>query len=796
MDKLKDKNAKSKKMSEKSFFPRLLYSGADSEGTSFAYDIFFFTLGFLMSGCHLVFGAYPFGVGIVALLPHSVIPAFVGSVIGAVMLGADGLIYAAIYATTLLLRLFVSSDKEGRFFGESLLLRMSVAVIGGFLVALSRVILRGLDTTTIFYGLAMIILAPLTVFALSGLFGHKLTIASVLKAKENPLSLSKKGERERFDVIFFEISALIMTFLIGLSLQRLQIFGISAAFVFSGFITILAAKRFGAIRAAAVGFASSLGAAGIYSVSFALAGLGAGAFFSLGTLYALAVGCGACALWGYYVSGLTGLLSVLPEQIISLALVSPFLSTVKQAENKVEEENSKDLAAEMLGTVALAYQNKYAKSLDSLETSLSSLSGVISDYSGGKRALGAEDYRAIILSTAEGHCKNCTGRKFCMIENIRPCISNVDHIVEKLCSGLTVCPEDVNGDTEFCQKAEAVADSINENVAKTEENSFKLKDADSTADNYALISKLINEARCHDEDERGVNSALTEELTEALIRGGFGEGLIRAFGTRRKHIIISGEDENGDKISSPRLHKEIERAIGVKLGTPEYFRRGKMALMECDIARAYTLETATALTSGENGEVSGDTVSFFESDDDCFFALISDGMGRGEIAKDTSSFVSKFLMRALNFGATKETVLHMLNYVIRGKGEECSATVDLFEIDLLSGEATFIKSGAAPSFVKRGDSLFRIRSQTAPIGLMKTIDSERIRVEVREGDFVIMLSDGIIQTTEEATWLIELIAESKAKTAKALADEILELAKEKANTGDDMTVAVVKIEKV
>ena len=218
-----------------------------------------------------------------------------------------------------------------------------------------------------------------------------------------------------------------------------------------------------------------------------------------------------------------------------------------------------------------------------------------------------------------------------------------------------------------------------------------------------------------------------------------------------------------------------------------------MALMECDIARAFIPDYASASSAGDSKEISGDTVSFFESGDDCFFALVSDGMGRGEIAKDTSGFVSKFLTRALGFGATEETVLSMLNYVIRGKGEECSATVDLFELDLLSGDATFIKSGAAPSFVKRDDSLFRIKSQTAPIGLMKNIDSERIRVEVRDGDFVIMLSDGIIQTTEEATWLIELLASSNARSAKELADEILEAAKISSNTRDDMSVAVVKI---
>lgn len=793
MDKLKDKE-KSKKVSDTGFFARLLKSDGSTDTVGFAYDLFFFTIGFLFSRCHLIFGAYPLGIALLSLLPHSVLPALGGSVIGALTLGGDGLILAAVYLSVVILRIILSSD--GVFFEEANLTRMSVGVICGFAAAAARIFLRGLNATTLLYGGVMVLVPPLAVFALSGLFGTSLTLESVLSAIENPFSMKNKSEKECFDTVFFEISSLLLLFFIGLSLGELKLFGISAAFVFAGFATILAAKKFGATRAAAVGFVSSLGSAGIYSVAFALSGLGAGAFFSLGTLYALAVGLGVGALWGYYVSGIPGLLSVLPEEIIAVALVSPLLKTVKHAEVKEEVADPKKLAEEMLGTTALAYQNKYAKNLNSLEISLSILSGVISEYSTARRKPSVDDFRALVVETAEGHCKNCTGRKFCMIENIRPCLNNVDSITEKIYRGHSVCAEDVNGETEFCQKAEAVAESINQNVARMQESSFKLKDADSTAEEYALISKLINEARCHDEDERAVNSSLTSALTEAIERGGFGEGVIRAFGTRRKHIILAGEDAVGDKISAPKLHREIERAAGVRLDAPEYFRRDKMALMECDIARSVSTEYAYASVPGDTNEVSGDTVSFFESDDDCFFALVSDGMGSGETAKDTSTFVSKFLSRALGFGATEETVLSMLNYIIRGKGEECSATVDLFELDLLSGDATFIKSGAAPSFVKRGDSLFRIKSQTAPIGLMKSIDSERIRVEVQDGDFVVMLSDGIIQTTEEAAWLIELLADTQAKSARELSEEILAASKINATSRDDMSVAVIKIKAI
>jgi stage II sporulation protein E len=130
---------------------------------------------------------------------------------------------------------------------------------------------------------------------------------------------------------------------------------------------------------------------------------------------------------------------------------------------------------------------------------------------------------------------------------------------------------------------------------------------------------------------------------------------------------------------------------------------------------------------------------------------------------------------------------------MRARREECSATVDLFSLDLYSGEATFIKSGAAPSFVKRDESIFRIKSQTAPLGLVKSIDSERVKVEIRYGDYVILLSDGILQTAEDAPWLLELLAKEPKRSLSDYAEFILSEALKNSRSHDDMSVTVLHI---
>jgi stage II sporulation protein E len=328
------------------------------------------------------------------------------------------------------------------------------------------------------------------------------------------------------------------------------------------------------------------------------------------------------------------------------------------------------------------------------------------------------------------------------------------------------------------------------------EDKYRASFIDSGADQYDLIGKLISEARGQDRLERAQDTPMSEVLTKSLSEMGYRDAVAKVFGERKKHFIIAMEDEGGERITSDEVKEKIEKLSGVKVGIPEFYRKDKMALMECEARRAFSVEFAIACCPGVDGEVSGDTATTFESRDDYFYALCSDGMGKGEEAKRTSDFVAKFLARALSFGGVKESVLHLLNNTVRSRGRECSASVDLFQLDLIDGAATFIKSGAAPSFVKRDSSIFRIRSGTAPIGLMKGIDSEKIRVEVKGGDYVIMLSDGISQSAEESPWLLELLSKPPKETSRAYADYILDAAKERSKTKDDMSVIVLKIIKL
>ena len=261
--------------------------------------------------------------------------------------------------------------------------------------------------------------------------------------------------------------------------------------------------------------------------------------------------------------------------------------------------------------------------------------------------------------------------------------------------------------------------------------------------------------------------------------------------TYRFHYTII-KTENQEKIKSEKLNELLQSAAGTRIDTPELYRKGKTALMAVGSKKRLNVNFGMA-GNALSDRANGDTARSIETADGRFYAILSDGMGTGEDARETSEYVSNILIRSLPFSHSHELLLKLTNRLLRERCEESSATVDIFKIDLVLGSAEFIKCGAAPSYIKRGESLFRIRSRTAPIGLMKNVDAEKIRASVSSGDYVIMLSDGINGNVEDAPWLVQLLALPPKNDPTEYAEWILKKAEKEMTQTDDMTVAVIKI---
>ncbi len=210
------------------------------------------------------------------------------------------------------------------------------------------------------------------------------------------------------------------------------------------------------------------------------------------------------------------------------------------------------------------------------------------------------------------------------------------------------------------------------------------------------------------------------------------------------------------------------------------------------------LHGASGMT--KTGEViSGDNFSCTELAEGQLLMGIVDGMGSGDEASEDSEEIIGLLEDLLKAGYEEETALRLVNSVLLGKENgEASTAVDLAITDLYSGKCSFYKSGAAATFIKRNQWVEVMKSTSLPIGVLKEVDYEAAYKKLYDGDYIVMVSDGVLdaltgENKEEE--LGRLLMDIDTKNPKEMADRLLEAVKE--YTGqeimDDMTVLVTGI---
>ena len=141
-----------------------------------------------------------------------------------------------------------------------------------------------------------------------------------------------------------------------------------------------------------------------------------------------------------------------------------------------------------------------------------------------------------------------------------------------------------------------------------------------------------------------------------------------------------------------------------------------------------------------------------------------------------------------------EVCLGALNSFVRAKGGELSSSVDLLQVDNFTKEATFYKSGACPSLIKRGERVFTIASKTAPIGIMKRLDCERLSFTFESGDIAVMISDGALSGKGDFSYVEELLKDSCEAEPTLLSEEIVNKFLESNEQVDDLSVFVIRFD--
>ena len=214
----------------------------------------------------------------------------------------------------------------------------------------------------------------------------------------------------------------------------------------------------------------------------------------------------------------------------------------------------------------------------------------------------------------------------------------------------------------------------------------------------------------------------------------------------------------------------------------------------------YKLVIGVAETTKNNSDVSGDSNIRTKLHDGKYMLAISDGMGSGKRAKESSNTVIQMLKRLLTTGFDNDISIGLINSAVNlNSNEETYATIDISIINLSNGNIEFVKNGACPTFIKSDKKVETIKAVSFPAGVLDKIDLVVYDKDLRENDIIVMCSDGILESKTEyknkEVWLQQLLENIKTDDVQKIADIILQ---ESIDNGlgiakDDMTVIVTKI---
>ena len=135
--------------------------------------------------------------------------------------------------------------------------------------------------------------------------------------------------------------------------------------------------------------------------------------------------------------------------------------------------------------------------------------------------------------------------------------------------------------------------------------------------------------------------------------------------------------------------------------------------------------------------------------------------------------------------------------MLSGSEPHTYSTLDLATLDLFTGRCELVKMGAAASFIKNGEEVKKLTSDALPPGVLPEPESEVLTADMKNGDMLIMMSDGTLGSfgkgdDQNEEKMAEFLKNCTAVNPQELANAVLNhaMACSHYEAEDDMTVLV------
>ena len=244
--------------------------------------------------------------------------------------------------------------------------------------------------------------------------------------------------------------------------------------------------------------------------------------------------------------------------------------------------------------------------------------------------------------------------------------------------------------------------------------------------------------------------------------------------------------KGGDGQAERELHARCEKSDEILVS---------LRADEAEETAGFSVSFAKVFRNKRGEIVCGDTSGTFCTEDGKFVLCIADGMGSGTGAARQSEQAERMMERLLKNGVKREDALEFLN---RSVGEEAGEKIlglDMAVVDLCDGACELYKADAAPTFVIRRGTVYAVGSASLPMGAGEAYSVRRHDLRLADGDFLVMISDGLCgdgsKRTEET---VSRLCSEGNTDCFSLADGVLRSASGTDGLcDDDVTVIAAKI---
>jgi len=728
------------------------------------------------------------------------------------------LVYALACAMSVALRIYEKRGSKGwppikiDFLPAETLIRLAGGTALSLVLALWCLLGAGDILYRVLAALCVVFAALLLIYVFTPLFGSE--------SLRGPIAAGRG---------LYSAGLLIAAALVVYALRPFVWMGFSAGAVAAYIFIFFSASELDAASGCACGALCGVALCSpVTAGAFGAAGLAAGLFFDISPMAAVASAFIASNLIYGASAGAGALLGFMPNIVAAAVIFLPFTYLFGAASEKLVKRLFAPARADagqgapampLLGYSLLSRtRSQYAAELGK---TFEELAGTVCEIAAKLRGPAKSEALAAVRTAAEETCGACEYSAQCGVRDAVRSAAVIGGCAAALRSGrlsdggYAAAPGYVRSG---CARWQTLADAIQAAYDAVAQRNIRDDRLGLIAEHYAVIGELFGKR-----DDAGLDAAagnaVRRELNALNIPA---DAVAVTAGSEMggRAVYLFGAERRACRAAGPALGSRLAACLSeggaVRLSAPEYIEHGGyttarfteeplISFTGCAcllaagsdklIVRDGAKIREPAAGDGSDAGSNGDTAAVFGGGRyGC--ALICDGMGTGKPAALASKLAGLLVEKLVPARAPKEAVLQLVNSVLLARRDECFSTIDLFEADTYTGSANFIKAGAAPSFIVRGTSIFKIQSTGVPAGIVERPDAEQTSFELQPYDWVVMVSDGVAPVGEDYAWLCELLGDvcnaenGESSVAKTV---VAESNKRGPRAADDKSCVAIKI---